>query len=291
MKKIMLLGLILCIYLSSNTFAQKNKEETAIDKILKRTVMARVFNKNFWTLQELDAQKVGETLAKLKPSYVSNLIHLDNETPLSEKHIQAFQNIQNTIKAQNPDCKFDFVLNPRQYRRSEEVIAKMKEISSKIQVDIWFLDYYTAQFKGEGNVLDGIMAFARSQNQLVGANSDDKSVIKNVDFIVYHDGQGLEMKQKAEIEQLRKDFEKPILVQVNNDTDRTDSDNIHTFIKKWDKTKRELYIKRLARNQMTWKFRLAYPVFFPVYLGKDAYNATKDGNLLEVYLELMRVNN
>ena len=111
------------------------------------------------------------------------------------------------------------------------------------------------------------------------------------DFFAYHDGYGLDMKDKEEIKKISAEYNIQVILQINNDSGRSIDDTVHTFTKKWATYEREAYIKRLSRNQSTWNYRLMYPVFFPVFLNQYAYNAEKDGDILKAYIDLMDLYN
>jgi hypothetical protein len=271
--------------------AQKYRPINETDKLMMRTVMARIFHKNTWTLYGLDANYVGDNLAKLQPTYVSGLLFLDDQTLLSEKHIQAYNTVREKVLKESPQCKFDLVLNPCQYKKAEDLVARMTEINAKIKVDIWFFDFYKAAYKDDYKVVKAAIEYAHTQGQLVGINELTKSYLKMVDFATVHDGFGVDMKTREQIAQLIEEYKIPIGLQINSDPDKTNDDNIHTFTKKWEKHEREALIKRLAKNQITWRFRLMYPIFYPVYLQQHAYNAAKDGNIIQVCLDLMKVYN
>jgi hypothetical protein len=285
--------LLIISYLLTYTWAiaQKYRPINDTDKMMMRTVMARVFHKNTWTLYGLDAAYVGDNLAKLNPTYISGLLFLDDQTALSDKHIQAYNTIREKVLQQNPQCKFDVVLNPRQYKKTEDLLARMEEINRKIKVDIWFFDFYKAAYKDDYKTVKAAIEYAHSQGQLVGINELDKSYLKIADFATVHDGFGVDMKTREQITQILEEYKIPVGMQINSDPDKTNDDNIHTFTKKWEKHEREALVKRLAKNQITWRFRLMYPVFYPVYLQQHAYNAAKDGNMIQVFLELMKVYN
>ena len=275
----------------NQAFSQQNKPINSTDKILVRSVAARMYYKNTWTLPDITVEQIGANLAKILPTYVSGLIVLDDQTQLSEAQVKAFNTVREVVLKAKPECKFDMVINPRQYKRAEDLVAKMTEINQKIKLDIWFFDFFRGPNKPDYKLIKAAADYAHTQGQLIGVNEWDNSWFKIVDFVVFHDGYGVETKMKEDMQKIVTDNKIPVALQINNDSERTNDDNVHNFLKKWEKHNREAYIKRLSRNQATWKYRLIYPVYYPVYLNQESYNAPKDGNILTIYADLMKIYN
>lgn len=258
---------------------------------LKRIVQARLYQYQTWTVQGETPETVGKILAQFTPSYVSGLMHPSAEKPFTAEQGMAFAKIRETVLKENPNCKFDIVLNPRHYKNAEAMTDHMATIMGIVTVEGWFLDFYEAPYKADGKMIAAVVAFAHQYSQFVGGSTTTKNIAEKLDFIAVHDGKTVDLKQKEEIAELIKDLKTPVAYHLNNDNDKSDDDSIHTFMKKWDTKKRVEHIKRLARNQTSWKYRLMYPVFFPVYLNKEAYHAPKDGNMAEVIKGAMKLYN
>ncbi|NJO02054.1 MAG: hypothetical protein HC880_10485 [Bacteroidia bacterium] len=278
-----------CLLLSLPTLAQENQPE--LDSILRRVVSARVYHNQNWTVDDKTAEAVGEALAQFKPTYVSGLIYLDDRLSLDEKHIQAFRTIREKVLAQNPQCKFDFTLNPRQYKKPEEIVARMQQINKQLDVDIWYLDFISAPDKAKGNVLEAAIEYAHSQGQLIGGNELEKELLEKADFVAFTDAQPVDLTTKEEMLKLVDQYGIALLFQINNDSSRSADDTIHTFIKKWADFERQRHIYRLARNQVSWKYRMMYPVFFPIYLRQNSYQVTEEEEGVKKYLEMMEAYN
>lgn len=252
-----------------------------------RVLSARVFHNNNWTVGDRTAEEVGEVLAQLQPTYISGLIYLDDRIELKEKHIEAYQKIRAKVLAQSPDCKFDFTINPRQFDKPEDIIARMQSIDEQLDIDIWYLDFIEARNKAKSKIIEAAVSYAHSQGQLIGGNELEPSLLKQGDFVAFHDGQSINLDMKDDMAKLLEDYDIKILFQINNDSGRSTDDTVHTFIKKWDKSKRIAHVKRLAKNQYSWEYRLMYPIFFPVYLKQYSYDAGVDDDILETYQELI----
>jgi hypothetical protein len=259
-----------------------------IDTTLKRVVSARVFYQNIWTVSNETVETVAQTLAHLQPTYISGLIYLDDKTVLSDKHIQAYRAIQKAVQALRPICKLDITLNPNHYKKSEDLIAKMQAINAQLKPDIWYLDFAAGAYTANDKIVQAAIDFAHQNGQLIGGNELNNSLLKNGDFVAFTDAGTVDLNMKEQMLKILAQYDNlRVVFQINNNSQKSSDDTIHTFIKKWSKIKREEYIKRLSRNQVSWKYRLMYPVFFPVFLHKESYNASKDDTILETYLKYM----
>lgn len=281
---------ILFFFLCFQAFAQ-NKGSLQPKEVFKRVLATRVYSKNLWTLYGFQAEKIAEVLIGLNPTYISGLISVDANYTLSDEQVKIFAKIRELVQKKYPDCKFDVAINPRQYKKPEDLVQKMKEINEKISIDLWFLDFYTAENKSNSKNIEAAIAYAHEQGQLIGGNELSVTMLKNADFVVFNDGYGVTPKLKEDIVKMVADYKIPALFQLNNDIDTSDRDLAHQFVKRWEKHEREEYVKRLSRNQFSWKYSLMYPVFYPVYLGKESYNITKDEKMVDLYLELMKLYN
>ncbi|GAB4405497.1 MAG: hypothetical protein OHK0053_31430 [Microscillaceae bacterium] len=257
------------------------------EAIFKRIVSAQIYAGNLWVLEQENPVSVGSILAKLSPSYVSGLLCPGSDENLSSEQINAYHQIRAAVLAAQPQCKFDLVICPNQYTEPEALTARMRYLNDMLHLDGWFLDFVPGTQKASAKVIEAAVAYAHSQNQFIGGNELNKSLLKMGDFVVLHDGQTIDLKLKEEISNLSKTYNIPILFQINTHSQRGADDTAHTFMRKWQTHQRGEHIKRLARNQVSWRYRLMYPVFFPVYLNKNAYNASRDGLMLKSLLELM----
>ncbi|NJL13093.1 MAG: hypothetical protein HC913_08915 [Microscillaceae bacterium] len=255
--------------------------------LFKRIVSAQIYAGNLWIVEQENPPSVGAILAKLSPTYVSGLLCPDPDENLSSEQINAYHQIRELVLAAQPQCKFDLVLCPNLYKEPEDLIARMRYLNDMLHLDGWLLDFVPGTQKASAKLIEAAVAYAHSQNQFIGGNELNKSLLKMGDFVVLHDGQTIDLKFKEEILNLSKTFNIPILFQINTHSQRGADDTTHTFMKKWQTHQREEHLKRLARNQVSWRYHLMYPVFFPVYLNKNAYNASRDGMMLKSLLELM----
>ena len=85
-----------------------------------------------------------------------------------------------------------------------------------------------------------------------------------------------------------------LIAQINNSPKYARSDGCR-FIREFSAAKRRAYVKRRAEQQRRYRFRFAYPVFFPEcnrHLGTPrqrlfAYNATEDPGMMRLIRRLM----
>ncbi len=276
----------LILVCASNLSAQ---EHTGSEKaVFGRVISAQMYFDNDCVLSDCNSSELISIFDSLQPTYVSGLIYLNGTKKLDEESIKAFQNIRNAL----PDTKLDITLNPNQYKKPEDLVAYMQSINAQVKPDIWYLDFAAGSYKASSKHLSEAIAYAHAQGQQIGGNEIDKTLLKEADFVAIHDGQSIDMKLKDELKKLSENSpEVVILFQINNDSNRSNDDTVHTFIKKWKTHERIAHIKRLAQNQKSWHYCLMYPVVFPVYLRREAYKVYEDGNALEVFKELMQLYN
>lgn len=299
MKQIFLkIILAICFIYSQSYFVSAkpiaaDQSPVNLKETLRRVVSARVYHNNNWTLGEQSPSEVGQVLASLQPTYVSGLIYLDARFSVKEAQMKALKTIQSTIKAQSPYCKFDFTINPNQFKKPEEMVARMQALDKALDIDIWYLDFVEAEYNTKASVVEAAIAYAHKQGQLIGGNELDKSLLKAGDFVAFYDAAKIDLDTRDEMKKLKEQYGIEILLQINNDSGRSADDTVHTFIKKWSHVERLKHIKRFSKNQFSWKYRLMYPIYFPVFLKKYAYDAAQDrnGEQLKAYLELMELYN
>jgi hypothetical protein len=86
----------------------------------------------------------------------------------------------------------------------------------------------------------------------------------------------------------------PVFFHLGNSPADPKSDGC-VFMKEYNTRKRKAYVRERAKQQATYGFRLAYPVYFPECIrrkGKPgsqvfSYNAPRDGSMMGTILELM----
>jgi hypothetical protein len=287
MKKHSIFYLLLSLVTLYSLILSPNKvysqESNSNAQVFKRVISAQIYYNSQWILNGDTIDKITTIFDTLQPTYISGLIYLNESKKIETIHIQAFQAIRKIL----PNTKLDITLNPNQYKKAEDLVAKMKSINAQIKPDIWYLDFSADAYKVSPKHLSEAIEYAHSQGQMIGGNEIDKILLKEADFVAVHDGQEIDLKLKDEIKEMSENNTLTILFQINNDSNRSNDDTVHTFIKKWKTYERIEHIKRLARNQNSWKYRLMYPVFFPVYLHRDAYKANEDGDALKIFKELM----
>ncbi len=281
--KFILAGLgILCVGLPQ--LQAQNPDHATV---FKRILSAQFYHNHQWVLENTSLADAIEVLKSIKPSYVSGLMYFDAAHSPNSAQIAAFKAVREAL----PEARLDIVLNPNDYKKPEELVAKMKSIEAALNPDIWYFDFKASSFKASAKHLSEAIAYAHTQGKLIGGNQTEKTLLKEGDFVAVYDGRKIDLDFREDINKLLDNKQLTVLFQINNDSNRSTDDTVHTFIKKWKTHERTEHIKRLARNQNSWKYRLMYPVFFPVFLNKQAYQAQQDGDTLKIFEELMTIHN
>ncbi len=279
----------LCLALWEQTLARPYP--AAGPPVFQRVLMAQMYYNQNWTLDRDTPEMIADSLISLKPTYISNLIYLSASKTLQEDQIQAYQLIRQRVRKALPNCVFDFVINPREYKSPEEIVSKMQEIEEQLEVDIWYLDFAETLTKARSKVTEAAINYAHQQGKRVGGNEPLSEILKMADFVVYHDGMNIDLSLKDEILKLNEKYSIQVLFQINHDGSRSADDSAHTFVKKWRTFQRVKHLKRLSRNQRSWKYKLMYPVYYPVIIKQESYNATRDGNIMHDLRTLLDLNN
>ncbi|MEO1653130.1 MAG: hypothetical protein AAFU64_06270 [Bacteroidota bacterium] len=154
--------------------------------VFQRVVLAQIYRNKNWTLEGEDAVSVGKVLANLKPTYVSGLLQIDASYALTPEQIKQYKKIREMVKAVSPNCKFDFIINPRQFKKPEDILKRMRDIQAQIPVDIWYLDFAKGDFNSS-KVVQAAITTAHENNQLIGGNLLDANLLKLGDFVAFSD--------------------------------------------------------------------------------------------------------
>src|SRR5688500_13114582 len=126
--------------------------------LYRRVVLARVYQKADWTLPQAGAS-VAERVAyvcaplrKLNPTYLSGLVRLDDDAPLTDEQVAVFTGIRDCVRAGDRKVKLDVVLNAEHYTDNTrhasglEALDALKrradEIKARLGADIIFFDFF-----------------------------------------------------------------------------------------------------------------------------------------------------
>ncbi|NJL79739.1 MAG: hypothetical protein HC917_14490, partial [Richelia sp. SM2_1_7] len=76
------------------------------------------------------------------------------------------------------------------------------------------------------------IAYAHAQGKRIGGNEPEKALLKEADFMAVYDGRSIDLDLREDISKLIADnAQLTVLFQINNDSNRSTDDTVHTFIK------------------------------------------------------------
>ncbi len=255
------------------------------ESVFDRIAMARVYQTGRWTLPNQTPDSVGKTLADLKPTWVAGLVRVKSSEDLTATEAAAFKTIRNHVRAKSPRCKFDVVLNGKDYRTPREITKKMEQIHKLIPVDMWFFDFYNRGYRSNPRVTLAAIEWAHRHGQWIGGNCWGTRVPPGSDFASLDDVNFI--LNRSHIKAIRRRTGLPVTAHLNNNPQHGPTGDCARFIQKWDAAKREAYVEKFAGRQAEWGFRFMYPVFFPEYPVGKSYDATSDGKMLKTIEDLL----
>jgi hypothetical protein len=287
-----------------------------------RIVVGRLYQTDSWMLPAADTYRAGEianvndrriayvcdAIVKLSPTYVSGLVRLSWDTPISDDMRTIFQGVKSCVRKRitNHPVKFDVVLNALHYAepRSSAMDPKngigspdegrdrlrsmINKVADKLQPDIVFFDFYTVPFNDDkvdyftAPMKEGIDQIHRNK-MLVGGNVWGNSVPDGTDFAALPLTGGFPG-TRSQIDALADEL--PTFVHIRNDPHICDSEGLEWF--EWTRERRADTIENHASKQKELGIGYGYPLFFPLSATGDcapkgtpqvAYDAAKDGQL------------
>ena len=145
------------------------------DQIFSRPVNSEVYGQQQWVLKngsELreTAEAVGQALAGLKPSYVSGLIYLEQQTEVNDDMIADWNTIRSKVLATVSNAKFDveISMNPNPsggkepFTNASAVVAKLKELNTQLSPDGFWFDFYSDAQKSHPDWIQAAIKYAHS---------------------------------------------------------------------------------------------------------------------------------
>jgi len=261
-------------------------------QILQRVVLARIYQGATWTLSGETPQSVGSAIAKLDPTYVSGLIRLASTDTLSQQQSNDYKTIRSIVLQTSPTAKFDVVLNAQQYSTPDQMLSQMRDINSKIHVDLWFFDFYYEGYSFSPQTIEAAIGYAHSQGQYVGGNVWGKNIPPGSDFVATDDGVPSQFSLDLErVATLTTDYGIPVLVHLNNNPQNGPSTESCVFMNDWSESQRASYVTSLAQGQGSGGYRYMYNVFFPECPAGVAYDSLTDGSMFSTLTSLMSTYN
>jgi len=258
--------------------------------LFKRVVIARLYQKNDWTLPAAGTtsqERIAYACARFKPlhpTYVSGLIRLDDDAPMTADQIEVFSGVRDCLREQDPKVKLDVVLNAEHYADDERhtrqsAIDALKQRGDEIKAlgaDIVFFDFFSSPYNGSKqhekwhpeSITEGTQYIRNQLDLKVGGNVWGLEPPPNADFIALDnfdrvndagettDGFEYNKQQIAAFKGT------PILLHIENNPQKSPSKGLQ-WINGEAAYRREVLAKFTAR-QKSDGFSYMYPVFFPL---------------------------
>jgi hypothetical protein len=255
--------------------------------IFQRVVQARLFHSGSWTLagSTQTTGTVARTISSLQPSFVTGLLRVPDRGQLSNAEVEGYDAVRNEIRKGVKNCRFDLVINAGADESGDLFVRRMSEITLRIHPDAW--TFYVAPDDTTVNpdiFVEGI-AYAHSQGQMVGYDGPLSLIPEGVDYIVVR-AWDLQVNRK-QLDFIRAKQRVPVLVELPTSFGSKPSSEVKAYVQEMDSSERGQVLRRLAENQNSWGYHLAYPIFYPLDSAKKAFDATKDNLLLVTVRSLL----
>lgn len=262
---------------------------------LERIVSARVEHTRISTVRNTNARRVGRSLASLHPSWVSGLIRYARGQHPKPSEVRAWREITRIVRSVNPSAQFDVTLNAEQYRNGKELRRMMHRVRKKLNNDGWFFDFYSTAFEVRPRMIRAAIESAHEHGEWIGGNvfglAKKRPLPVNSDFLAVQDF-GFKLNLPAV---RRLSARVPVMYHLNNNPRYPNSGGCQ-FMQRFTTARRRALIRRRARQQLRYGFRVSYPALFPVCKRKRrrgegdflySYNAFRDPPMDRTILRLL----
>ena len=258
-----------------------------LKSIFQRVIQARLFHSGAWTLQGSSQTPItaARTIASLQPSFVTGILRVPDQGELSNAEVEGYNAIRNEIRMGGKACRFDLVINAGALESEEFIVRRMHEITVRVHPDAWTFYVAPDDTSVYPEVLAEGIAYAHSQGQMAGYDGPLSLIPEGVDYIVVR-AWNL-MVNRKQLDLLRAKQRVPIIVEIPSTFGMKSSAEVSAYVRKMASSERSEALTRLAENQGAWGYHFAYPVFYPLYSAKQAFDATKDNILLVTIRSLM----
>ena len=245
-----------------------------------RVVQARIFHSGVWTLAGTSQTPVtvGRTIASLQPTFVTGLLRLPDRGDLSNAEVEAYETVRSAVMASSKNCRFDVLINAGVEHSGETFIRRMKESATRLHPDAWtfYVSPETEMIAPE--VFQEGISQAHLCGQMVGYDGPLSLIPEGVDFIVIR---AWDLKvNRRQIDMLRAKQKVPLIVELPTTLGVKAPPEVIAYVEEMQTGERGALMSQFAENQYSWGYRLAYPVFYPLYPAHHAFDATKDNMLL-----------
>jgi hypothetical protein len=277
----------------------------------RRVVLGRVLQHEDWTLPKTDTNGDGkadlvrdtayvcDVYAKLAPTYVSGLVRIDGDEPLTATQIDAYRAIRSCLRDKvGKTVRFDFVLNAEHYDTPKAVEQRLAEVHAALDPDVYFFDFYQAAYRVKPNVVAAAVAWVHAHDRVVGGNVWGHEAPPGSDFVAVDDASGL-TDTADQIRKLRADHPSlPILMHLENNPGHEHNLG-EAWMFDWDTAQRESALRKRVGVAHDAGARTMMPVFFPLSAqrkgdyaafhgpGMIAYDAAQDGDMIHTMKDLL----
>jgi hypothetical protein len=263
---------------------------------LQRIVSARVHHTRISTVRNTNARRVGNSLASLRPTWVSGLIRYARGQHPVRGEVRAWRKITGLVRAASPQAQFDVVLNAKQYRDGDELMRMMSRIRAKLDNDGWFFDFYSKAYRKRPRMIKAAIEWAHAHGEWVGGNvfglaRHDRPLPMRSDYLSVQD-----FHLKLDVDAVQRLAARiPVTYHLHNDPDNPHGGGCR-FIERFSTARRLALIRHRARQQVPYGFRVSYPALFPECIrpprgGRPgflfSYNAFRDPPMAATILELL----
>ena len=218
------------------------------------------------------------TLASLQPTFISGLLRLPDHGELSDAEAEAYASVRATVLASSKTCRFDVLINAGEEQSPEIFVQRIKEFNVRIHPDSWTF-YVSPETRAiSPEVFEEGIAEAHAEGQMVGYDGPLSLIPEGVDFIVIR-AWNFKVNHE-EIDLLRAKQRVPLIVELPTTFGNKEYSEVIAYVEEMGSQDRVSRITELAENQYSWGYRFAYPIFYPLYPARHAFDATKDNILL-----------
>ena len=248
--------------------------------IFQRIVQARLFHSGTWTLADSSQTTItaARTLASLQPTFLIGALRLPDHGELSDAEVDAFSTVRTAVLGTSKNARFDVLIDAGEEHSPEVFVKRMKDFNAKIHPDAWtfYVSPETRSISPE--VFEHGIAEAHAGGQMVGYDGPLSLIPEGVDFIVIR---AWNFKvNRDQIDLLRAKQRVPLIVELPTTFGTKDYPEVISYVEEMESQDRVERISTLAENQYSWGYRFAYPIFYPLYPARHAFDATKDNILM-----------
>ena len=254
--------------------------------IFQRIIQARLYHNANWTLDQAQTHvTVARTLSSLRPTFVTGLVRISDHGELSNAEVDCFNSVRSAVIEANKAARFDVVINAGVEQSEELFIRRMKEITTRIHPDAWTFFIAPDSESLNPKILEEGIAYAHEAGQFVGYDGPLSLIPEGADFIVVR---ALDLKvSRKQIDFLRSKQRVPIIVELPTTFGTQPTHDVVTYVTGMNSAERGKVLESIADDQSSWGYRLAYPIFYPVYPARHAMDSTKDNLLLVTIRSLL----